>query len=135
MNPNLFRVCSAALCVVLVAGCNKKVSEGEVPGRYVAEYKFATETLELTSDRNFVQKITLKSSDKVATARGTWRFDSKRSDIYFTDSFMVVSDGFGNLAKDFDRPPHRATSILPVRSRFGRMQIGLDPAVPYKKIK
>jgi len=125
----------AGACVLLVSGCDKKVKEPEVPGRYIADYKFAVETLEVTSDHKFIQKITLKSSHKTATAQGTWRFDSKRSDIYFSDDFLVVSDGFGNLVDNFDRPSHPATSILPIRSRFGRLQIGLDPAVPYKKEK
>jgi len=135
VRQTIFYACAAGACALLLGGCNKKVKEAQVPGRYIADYSFAVETLELTSDHKFIQKITLKSSDKTAAAQGTWRFDSERSDIYFSDDFLVASDGFGKLIDDFDRPLHRATSILPIRSRFGRVQIGLDPAVPYKKIE
>ena len=127
-------VCSLALLIVFSA-CHKKASETDVPGTYLADYGFAKETLELTPDQNFTQEIKLTSSGRVAAAHGTWRFDKGESDIYFSDDFLVVTDGFGKLVPNFDQPSRRAISILPVRTRFGHVQIGLDPGIPYKKLR
>jgi hypothetical protein len=128
-------VLSLAFLVVLLCACSRKVAESDVPGTYAADYGFAKETLNVTADRKFDQEIKLTSSGRTAVAHGTWRFDQDDSDIYFSADFLIVADGFGKLIADFDQPSRKLTSILPVRARFGKIQIGLDPAVPYKKLK
>lgn len=118
--------CSAALA------CEAHVGVTEVPGEYVAEYLFATETLVVSADHTFQQKVAFKNGT-TASANGRWRFDSEQSDIYFSESFLVVINGFGKEDPHFNDPGERVTSILPVRSSAGRLQIGLDPAIPYFK--
>jgi hypothetical protein len=134
MMKKMRAVCGLGLLVVISA-CNKKAAETDVPGRYFADYGFAKETLQLTPDRKFDQEIKLTSSGRVAAAHGTWRFEKDDSDIYFSDDFLVVTDGLGALVPDFNQPSKKAIAILPVRRRFGNVQIGLDPAIPYKKLR
>lgn len=135
MTNQIRTVCSFGLLVVF-SGCSKKVAESDVPGTYYADYGFAKETLQLTGDRGFNQKIELAPPGRVAIAHGTWRFDPDDSDIYFSNDFLMVADGFGKLIPNFNQQRRKkAISILPVRMRFGKMQIGLDPAIPYKKLK
>jgi hypothetical protein len=120
---------------LLPTGCSRKVSESDIAGKYNADYGFAKETLELTSNHTFHQEIKVTPPGKTASANGTWRFDREDSDLYFSDDFLVVADGFGKLIPDFDRPSKKAIAILPVRSRFGHVEIAGDPAVSYKKVE
>jgi hypothetical protein len=118
----------------VISGCGKSVGHSDVPGTYVAEYPFATETVAVKEGGKFDQTIKVKVNGKVATTNGTWRFDAKDGDIYFSDEFMVVVDGFGEMVTNFDKPTRKAISILPVRCSFGKMQIGVDPRIPYEKM-
>lgn len=118
----------------MLAGCGKSLNNSDVPGTYAAQYPFATETVTINDDGTFEQSIKVKVSGKVVTTNGTWRFDVKDADIYFSEEFMVVVDGFGEMVTNFDRPTRKAISILPMRRSFGKMQIGVDPGIPYKKL-
>ena len=121
--------------VIVLFSCSKKVSDTDVPGTYLADYGFAKETLKLTADGKFNQEVQLIPSGRAASAHGTWRFDQEDSDIYFSDDFLVVADGFGKLIPDFDQKVKRGIGILPVRMRHRNVQIAVDPAVPYKKLR
>jgi len=46
----------AGASLLLIAGCNNKVAERDVASSFIADYKFAVETLELTSDHNLLKK-------------------------------------------------------------------------------
>lgn len=116
-----------------LSGCIRKAAEAEIPGTYIADYGFAKETLQLNGNREFDQVIKVMPSGPVASAHGTWRFDQGDSDIYFSNEFLVVADGFGKLIPNFDHPERKAISILPVRHSLRGLQIGLDPGVPYRK--
>lgn len=109
------------------------MTASDLPGTYFADYGFAKEILELSSNRSFVQKIKVSQSGEIVTSHGTWWFVPGDSDVCFSVDFLVVSDGFGRLAPDFAHPATRAISILPVRQRLGKVQVGLDPRVPYRK--
>lgn len=127
--------CALGLSLLsMFTGCGKPASNSDVPGTYVAQYPFATETVTIKGDGKFDQTIKVKASGKIATTNGTWRFDAKDEDIYFSEEFMVVVDGFGEMVTNFDTPTRKAISILPVRRSFGKMQIGVDPRIPYKKL-
>lgn len=114
-------------------GCGKPLSNTDVPGIYGAEYPFATETLTLKSNGIFAQNIKVKTSGQVVTTNGTWRFDSKDGDLYFSEEFMVVVDGFGEMITNFATTTRKAISILPIRRSIRNIEIGLDPRIPYKK--
>jgi len=132
---------SVALRLLLVigvlagtAGCVGTVTKPDLPGSYLADYGFATETLQIDEGGAFKQQITVKADGRVAKATGSWRFDPTDGHIYFSEEFLVVVDGFGKLIPDFDSSPRKAISILPVRRSFGKIQIGTDPRVPYKRL-
>ena len=117
----------------IFTGCSKQVDETEIPGIYIAEYPFATETVTINNNGKFVQSIKVKVNNKVVTTNGSWRFDPNNKDVYFSKEFMVIIDGFGEMIFNFDNPTRRAISILPVQSIFGKVQIGVDPRIPYIK--
>ena len=124
-----------------LTGCGKPVSKSDLPGTYVADYGFATDTVTIKDNGQFNQSIKVKSSDKVAVTNGTWRFEPNDRNIYFSEAFMVVVNGFSEMATNFDHPTNKAISILPVRRSFGKLEIGGDDIpwgrsgaeAPYKK--
>jgi hypothetical protein len=120
--------------LLLLGACSRRVSEPNVAGKYTADYGLAKETVELTPRHTFHQDVKISSTGKSVSADGTWRFDEKHSDIYFSDDFLVVTDGFGKPIQDFEKPAKKAIAVLPVRSRRGRVEIGGDPAVTYNKV-
>lgn len=119
--------------LVVLTGCGKPISKTDLPGTYVADYEFATETVTIKKDGQFIQSIQVKADGKIATTNGTWHFNQGDQDIVFSENFMQVMDGFGKMIPNFDHPKRKAISILPVRRSFGKLQIGVDPAIPYKK--
>jgi hypothetical protein len=128
-------MCLLAATAVALFGCGKNVTRENLPGAYSADYGFAKEELELKNNGEFEQRIKVLSRQELSTANGTWRFDQQACDIYFSKEFLVVADGLGNLKPDFDSKERKAIGILPVRRWFGRIQIGLAPAQPYRKQK
>ena len=133
MRRRLVKCCFGLGFLSLLAGCGKPVAQSEVPGMYLADYGFATDAVTINDGGRFTQTIKLKNGGKAVTTNGTWRFDSRDRDIYFSEEFMVVVDGFGEMVTNFDTPTRKAISILPVRRSFGTMRIGDDPRTPYKK--
>jgi len=116
----------------LFSGCGKPVTTVDLPGTYVANYGFATETVSIKEGGRFDQIINVKATGKVVVTNGTWRFDPEERDIVFSETFMLVHDGFGEFDPNFEHP-RSAIKFYPVRRTFGKLQIGVDPAVPYKK--
>jgi hypothetical protein len=120
--------------LLLLGACSRQVTEPSIAGRYTADYGFAKETLDLTRNHTFHQDVKITSTGRTISADGTWRFDGKHSDLYFSDDFLVVADGFGKLIPDFEKPAKKAIAVFPVRSRWGHVEIAGDPAVTYKKV-
>lgn len=114
-------------------GCGKPIDKSELPGTYVADSNFATDTVLIKDNGEFLQSVTVKAGGKVAVAHGKWHFNQADQDIVFDENFMEVVNGFGEMVTDFARPIKRAVSILPVRRVFGNLQIGVDPTTPYRK--
>jgi len=115
--------------VIVLSGCGRAPSKAEVPGTYLADYDFATDTLVIKADGRFTQTVTLRATGKVVTASGAWSFDLQ--DHYIgLDGMLVVSDYANKLVPDFDK---RRDYLVhePVERWFGRLQIGSDPGVPY----
>jgi hypothetical protein len=114
-----------------LSGCGGAVSRRELPGTYMADYGFATDTLTIDGDGRYIQIVRVKATGKVATASGTWRFSPQDQHIGL-DGMMVVADYAGKPIPDFERKKD-AIVDKPVARWFGRLQIGDDPAVPYYK--
>jgi len=60
---------------------------------------------------------------------GLWTFYAADKRIAFEKVFLNVLDGFGQPMKTIEP----VTTLLPVVRRFGKVQIGDDPSVEYKK--
>lgn len=100
----------------------------------MADYEFATETVTIKEEGQFIQSIQVKANGKVTPTNGTWHFNQDDQDIVFSEDFIQVMNGFGKMIPNFDHPTRKAISILPVRRSFGKLQIGVDPEIPYKKL-
>lgn len=110
----------------IFTGCGKPITKSDLPGVYVADYGFATDTLTLKEDGQFVQTIKIKADGKVVTKRSTWRFRPEDRDIVVDSNYMLVVDGFSKIIPDFDRPNTNFVVIGPVRRVFGKLEIGGD---------
>ena len=115
--------------IALLVGCGKSVVKSDLAGTYFADYAVASETLILTSNGRFVQRVTVKSDSKILEANGMWKYDAANGQVSFSDSFLSVLDGFGRPYK----APEHGNTILPVVCWFGAVQIGDDPSIEYKK--
>jgi hypothetical protein len=113
----------------VLSGCGKPVAQSNLVGTYVADYTAAKETLILLPDGKFTQQVTIKSSSQMLATNGTWTFNAADKNITFHDSFFSVLDGFGKPMKH----PESGTAVLPVIRLFGKVQIGDDPTIEYKK--
>lgn len=145
MNSSLSKWWLSACLLGVLTGCGKPMNKSDLPdlpGTYVVDYGFATDTVTIKDNGQFIQNIKIKTSGKVAVTNGTWRFEPDR-DIYFSEEFMNVINGFNEMVTNFDNPTHKGISILPVRRRFGKLEIGGDGGLwlwgrsgvdtPYKK--
>jgi hypothetical protein len=127
---NSFVKCWLGLSLLgVLTGCGKPVSRADLPGVYVADYSAAKEKVTLLADGRFTQQVTIKSTSQILTTNGTWTFHVAEKYIYLRDNFFSVLDGFGQPRKQ----PEPGTFVLPVVSRLGKIQIGDDPGIQYKK--
>jgi hypothetical protein len=101
----------------------------ELIGNYVADYSAAKEKLTLLPDGKFTQHVKIKSTSQILVTNGAWTFDAADKRVTFHDSFLTVLDGFGHQKKQ----PEPGTAMLPVVRQFGKVQIGDDPTIEYKK--
>jgi hypothetical protein len=130
------------LLVLGLSGCGgKSIDKSDLPGVYLADFGFATDTLIIKPDGRFFQTVIIKSDGRKVTKNGFWRFLSKNRSIVLEQNYMLVIDGFSKMVPNFDRPNTNAAIIGPVRCRFGRLEIGGDDwlwgrsgvEAPYKK--
>jgi membrane protein implicated in regulation of membrane protease activity len=126
LTPFHAKLCFCVTLIGVLVGYGRPVRESDLPGTYVADRGFAVETLTVKHDGKFVQTVKVNKDGRVVVTNGTWRVRSEDKDIYFSEEFMVVIDGFGNLIPEFDHPKRKAISILPVRRIIGRVEIGGD---------
>jgi hypothetical protein len=127
------------LCVV--CGCDdiyssRVVSSNELPGNYVAEYQFGREELVMRADCAFVQSVTLRGRTNVASATGTWKFDTKSQMITFFN-LLPVRNLYDNFNPLFSEQTNSLT-VHRVGTLNGIIVIGLDPdkeGYRYKKME
>ena len=132
-------VISAAL---ILSGCRSAVSlfwsqprqTSALYGTYVADHKFAKETLTLNPDGTYVQQVILKSDGRVSVARGKWRYDPGTAYATFDHNMMLVMDGFQHFRPNYAAPREEGLVSLPVDRLLGQIRIGAaDGAAPYEK--
>jgi len=116
-----------------LTSCSDHVSLDNLYGTYVADYKVASEQLTLNKDGTFLQKVTLKSNQKVDIAKGTWRYDLEMQGLVLDNNFLVVVDGLMRLNPDYLQPK-KGIAILPPGVFFGNIRLGSSEGVLYKKI-
>jgi hypothetical protein len=128
-----FRLALAASCSALLsAGCGQAKSASELPGSFLADYRFACERLVLCSDGTFTQKVVLKSDNTTRVAAGTWQFDSIGQCIKFDTNFLLVVDGLGQFRSNYTAPL-KGTVLLPVTKFLGRTSLEMTETVRYRK--
>jgi hypothetical protein len=127
-SNRLLQLCLGLSLVAVVAGCGKAV-QSDLPGTYVADYGFATDTLVIKGDGHYTQTVKVKASGKVIVASGTWSFDPQDQRIAL-EGLMGVDDPTGKPVPNIHQEKDSVWSKDVLRW-FGRLQIGGDPAVPY----
>lgn len=75
--------------VVMTFGCLPHPDPKEIPGTYLAEYDFGTDSLRLESDGTYVQEIRVKGRSEVLRASGTWKYDQAESRIDLSDVYFI----------------------------------------------
>lgn len=113
----------------ILSGCKEPVTQPDLVGTYVADYTAAKEALTLLADGKFTQHVTIKSSSQTLTTNGTWTFNATAKRVSFQYGYIGVLDGFGEPRKEL----RTSNASLPVARRFGKVQIGGDPGIEYKK--
>ena len=129
MKTGMLKCWFAMSLLGILTGCGgKPISKSDLPGKYVADFGFATDTLNINPDGGYTQTIKIKASGKTTAATGAWRFDPKEHNIHFTD-FMVVINGFSEMVTNFDAPTNRGPQFATVRQRSGKVEIGGDDSL------
>ena len=120
--------------MVLISGCLLHPDSEEIPGTYVAEYGFGTDSLTLNSDGSYTQEIKVKGRSEPLRASGTWKYDKNESRVNFSDVYLIpnpyrdewdeateTNRGFGNYIVE--------------RYFFSRkLRFGPDEGHPYNKV-
>ena len=132
-SPNILKLCLVLCLVLSVVACKVK-NQSEFYSTYLADYNVAKEKLTLDRDGTFVQEVTLKATSKVDVAKGTWTYNTKSGYVTFNENFMGVLDGFRKLNPDYTHPKPGIV-VQPVLRLFGRVQIGSNEGILYKKMK
>jgi hypothetical protein len=126
-------VCVSLCSAELLVACSQPKTESDLYGSYEADYDTAKEKLVLNRNGTFVQDVVLKATGKEDTTDGTWSYDSKRGYVTFSENFMCVVDGFGQLDPNYSRP--KAGSVdYPAYTHFGRVYIGSSEGVLYRRL-
>jgi len=63
--------CSLGLIFVGgISGCGKPISKSDLPGSYLADFGFATDTLTIKDDGQFTQTIKITADGRIMTKNG-----------------------------------------------------------------
>jgi len=108
-------------------------------GRWVAEYPFGTEILEIYPNGEFRQKVNVvvDGNSTTVTNKGNWKYDPTDHAFRF-EKILVIEDGFGKLKKDYNIPfsgiaMHEVWLNFPWSSI--KMDINPDCGYYYAKVK
>jgi hypothetical protein len=65
--------CSVISLLGVLSGCGMHISISDLPGTYVADFGFATDTLTIKPNGSYTQTVKIKAGVKTANANGNWR--------------------------------------------------------------
>jgi hypothetical protein len=133
MNIGILVRCLGVGFLLLTHGCGKKPTKADLPGSYAADYGFAKVTVTLTADGKFMQTIKLASDGRVVSSAGTWTFNEKQRYIAFSEEFLLVVNGFGQMNQNFEHPTTHAETIFDIGGTANAPELGTDPTLPLKK--
>lgn len=112
------------LLAFLVYACipYSPTAASELRGRYVLDCELMHGELALHPDGTFAETVTIKATSDVATANGTWAYNSGDHYVTFEGLLRVlrrpdeVDPGYANAPL--------GVSLLPAEYWFGRLRIG-----------
>lgn len=130
MGSNLLKLCLSLILTWGVVACELK-GKPDLFGTYVADYSVAREKITLNEDGSFVQEVTFKATSKVDTTKGKWRYDDKTGYVRFSENYMNVLNGLGQLNPEYSQKLTSAS--LPALTYFGYVVVGSEEGVLYKK--
>jgi hypothetical protein len=124
-----------AACLYLVA-CSQSVEEKEIVGKFVAEYSYAREELELKADGSYAQRIALKGQrggEVIHT--GTWKYQKATENLWLQDP-LLVDDNFGNLNPNYKKPTKGVWGLYAKRGLGGGITLNWndDLGVSFKRV-
>lgn len=110
--------CIAVIFGMLVIGGSlamfmrlRSVKPEEVPGRYVAKWKWGRELLDIRSDGTFEQ-VVIAGGRQVMRNEGTWEYYENTGHICLDD--LVVCDKFGEPSSVKASPENKKSSGFPM---------------------
>jgi hypothetical protein len=131
MGGNLLKLCLSLILTWGVVACELK-GKSELFGTYVANYSVAREKITLNEDGSFVQEVTFKATSKVDITKGKWSYDDKTGYVRFSENYMNVLNGLGQLNTDYSQ--ELTSASLPAHTYFGYIVVGSEEGVLYKKV-
>jgi hypothetical protein len=132
INNLLPSLWTASFLALLLFSC-KPEDYSNLFGTYLADYDIAKERLTLNKDGTFVQEVTIKATSKIDKVNGKWTYDSKTGYLTFHDNFMLVLNGLRKFQPDYAQPKPGLVGY-PVNVSFGKIRIGSNEGIIYKKI-
>jgi hypothetical protein len=120
------------LAIICCFGCKENTHvSADLVGTYKVTFTHGSETLQLLQDNSFVQIYTQADNGKAITNSGTWKLDSKYSDLVLVDA-VLFDDCHGRRSKQ----DVQTTWQLPIKTRFRQVSLYIGEDVPeYKKVK
>jgi hypothetical protein len=119
--------------VVLTAGCLVHPDPKEIPGTYVAEYEFGTDSITLNSDGTYTQEIRVKGRSEALGALGVWKYEQTESRINFDDVYLIPNP----YSDEWDETTvsNRGSASYPVERYFfsRKLRFGPDKGHPHNK--
>jgi hypothetical protein len=142
------------LVVLFATGCNLLAREEDVPGTYMLQYPFGTETIIIAADHTFAQEVVVPEDNRTLRIKGKWSFhpehvrlvlnrgfvlgrggklspiynELKTSDIVLTVSKQLVA---GKIGLAYDHMVSAGWNYKKVSSEADTSKIPDDAAAPY----
>jgi hypothetical protein len=126
-NKEIIRFLSSFFILISVSSCAERIEVQNLYGTYVAKYSFGTDKIVLKEEGLYSQEVQINGDTKKYVTTGTWKYDiSDNVTKVILEKAFVVSDGLGNLKKDFSVPGN-GISVFPVERYFFSRKLRLGP--------
>jgi hypothetical protein len=118
MINSIYHAGRVILLAAWCASCAPSDNRDEVVGNYRMDYTFGIEELRLLDNGQYQQTFQLAGDATRRTATGKWDFKRKDYPLVYLYDSMMVTDGQGNLRKDYGKPVP-GPNLLLVRKNGG----------------